>query len=148
MDRPPASNDDPVLLMYSSGTTGRPKGAVHTNRSILAHGRNSILAHKLTSTDRSLLVLPLYHINAECVTLVPTLMSGGSVVMPHGFRVSQFWDWLDEYRCTWSAVVPTIVSQLLDWEDPKADAARRLRTGPVPALILGAAVAGAAPRVS
>ena len=121
-DRPPdLRNDDPVLLMYSSGTTGQPKGAVHTNRSILAHGRNSILAHKLTSTDRSLLVLPLYHINAECVTLVPTLMSGGSVVIPHGFRVSQFWDWLDDYGCTWSAVVPTIIGQLLDWKDPKAD---------------------------
>jgi amino acid adenylation domain-containing protein len=63
-------------------------------------------------------VLPLYHINAECVTLVPTLMSGGSVVVPHRFSVSQFWDWLDEYKCTWSAVVPTIISQLLDWKDP------------------------------
>jgi acyl-CoA synthetase (AMP-forming)/AMP-acid ligase II/aryl carrier-like protein len=122
MDRPPVlRNDDPVLLMYSSGTTGQPKGAVHTHKSILAHGRNSILAHKLTSKDRSLLVLPLYHINAECVTLIPTLMSGGSVVIPHGFRVGQFWDWLDDYGCTWSAVVPTIIGQLLDWKDPKAD---------------------------
>ncbi len=121
-DRPPIlRNDDPVLLMYSSGTTGQPKGAVHTHRSILAHGRNSILAHKLTSSDRSLLVLPLYHINAECVTLIPTLMSGGSVVVPRGFLVSEFWNWLDDYRCTWSAVVPTIIGQLLDWKDPKAE---------------------------
>ena len=113
--------EDPALLMYSSGTTGQPKGAVHTHKSILAHGRNSVLAHKLTSKDRSLLVLPLYHINAECVTLIPTLMSGGSVVIPHGFRVSEFWDWLDDYGCTWSAIVPTIIGQLLDWKDPKAD---------------------------
>jgi amino acid adenylation domain-containing protein len=63
-------------------------------------------------------VLPLYHINAECVTLVPTLLSGGSVVVPHRFSVSQFWEWLDQYKCTWSAVVPTIISQLLDWKDP------------------------------
>ena len=116
------ASEDPAMLMYTSGSTGRPKGAVHTHRSVLAHGRNSIAAHKLTEADRSLLVLPLYHINAECVTLVPTLMSGGSVVAPHGFLVSEFWNWLDEYQCTWSAVVPTIVSQLLDWEDPKADA--------------------------
>ncbi len=73
-----------------------------------------------SSADRSLLVLPLYHINAECVTLVPALMTGGSVVVPHRFSVSKFWDWLDEYRCTWSAIVPTIISQLLDWEDPRA----------------------------
>ena len=39
--------------------------------------------------------------------------------MPHQFSVSQFWDWLDEYHCTWSALVPTIISQLLDWKDPR-----------------------------
>lgn len=122
VDAPPVlRNDDPVLLIYSSGTTGQPKGAVHTHKSILAHGRNSILAHRLTSTDRSLLVLPLYHINAECVTLVPTLMSGGSVVVPRGFLVSEFWNWLNDYSCTWSAVVPTVIGQLLDWKDPKAE---------------------------
>ena len=113
--------EDPCLLMYSSGTTGQPKGAVHTHRSVLAHGRNSARSHQITAADRSLLVLPLYHINAECVTLMPTLMSGGSVVIPRGFVVSDFWNWLDDYHCTWSAVVPTIISQLLDWKDPKAE---------------------------
>ena len=113
--------EDPALLMYTSGSTGQPKAAVHSHRTVLSHGGNSISSYQLTSADRSLLVLPLYHINAECVTLIPTLMSGGSVVVPHRFSVSQFWDWLDEYRCTWSAVVPTIISQLLDWRDPKAD---------------------------
>ena len=49
-------------------------------------------------------------------------MSGGSVVVPHRFSVSEFWDWLDKYRCTWSALVPTIISQLLDWPDPYAHA--------------------------
>jgi amino acid adenylation domain-containing protein len=114
------ARDDPALLMYSSGSVGRPKAAIHTHRTLLAQGRNSILSHQLTDADCSLLVLPLYHINAECVTLIPTLMSGGSVVAPHHFSVSQFWDLLEEHRCTWSAVVPTIVSQLLDWPDPRA----------------------------
>ena len=118
---PPPSAEDVALLMYSSGSTGQPKAAIHSHRTVLAHGRNSICSHQLTAEDRSLLVLPLYHINAECVTLIPTLLSGGSVVVPHHFSVSQFWDWLDEYQCTWSAVVPTIISQLLDWKDPRAD---------------------------
>ena len=116
----PAAEDE-ALLMYTSGSVGQPKGAVHTHRTLLAHGRNSICSHQLTSADRSLLVLPMYHINAECVTLLPTLLSGGSVVVPHRFDISRYWDWLDEYRCTWSAVVPTIISQLLDWKDPRAD---------------------------
>lgn len=115
---------DPALLMYSSGTVSRPKAAIHSHRTLLAHGRNSILSHELARADRSLLVLPLYHINAECVTLMPTLLSGGSVVVPHHFNVSQFWDWLDDYRCTWSAVVPTIIAQLLDWQDPRAESRR------------------------
>ncbi|MFZ0210539.1 MAG: AMP-binding protein, partial [Roseiarcus sp.] len=138
-ESPPLVGDDAAMLMYSSGTTGQPKGAVHTHGSVLAHGKNSILSHELTAADRSLLVLPLYHINAECVTLIPTLMSGGSVVIPRGFVVSEFWNWLDDYRCTWSALVPTIISQLLDWKDPKAESraaalqrVRFLRTSSAP----------------
>jgi len=117
----PPSDDDVALLMYSSGSTGKPKAAIHTHASILAHGRNSIESHRLTAKDRSLLVLPLYHINAECVTLIPTLMSGGSVVVARRFAVSKFWDWIDQFQVTWSALVPTIISELVDWDDPGKD---------------------------
>jgi acyl-CoA synthetase (AMP-forming)/AMP-acid ligase II len=55
---------DAAMLIYSSGSTGKPKGAIHTHSSVVAHGQNSIAAHELSETDRSLLVLPLYHINA------------------------------------------------------------------------------------
>ena len=120
----PLGAEDPALLMYSSGTTGNPRGGLHTHRSVLAHGRNCVTSHQLTAADRSLFVLPLYHINGECVTLIPTLTAGGSAVIPHGFVVSEFWNWLDDYRCTWSALVPTIISQLLDWKDPKAESRR------------------------
>ncbi len=120
-DAPAIEANDAAMIIYTSGSTGQPKGAVHTHKSILAHGRNSIRAHQLERSDRSLLVLPMYHINAECVTLIPTLMSGGSVVVPHGFAIAEYWDLLGDYGCTWSAVVPTIVSQLLDWKDPRAD---------------------------
>lgn len=121
---PPSSPDasDVALLMYSSGSTGKPKAAIHTHATVLAHGWNSIASHELTAADRSLLVLPLYHINAECVTLIPTLLSGGSVVVAHRFVVSKFWDWIDDLRVTWSALVPTIISELVDWDDAKKDA--------------------------
>ena len=113
--------DDVALLMYSSGSTGKPKAAIHTHATVLAHGWNSIASHELTAADRSLLVLPLYHINAECVTLIPTLLSGGSVVVAHRFVVSRFWDWIDDLRVTWSALVPTIIAELVDWNDAKKD---------------------------
>ena len=144
----PISPEDPAMLIYSSGSTGLPKGAVHTHRSLLAHGRNAAQSHKLTAADRSLLVLPLYHINAECVTLMPTLSSGGSVVVPDGFLVNQFWHWLDDYHCTWSAVVPTIISQLLNWEDPRThERMRHVPAHPLPADILGSIVTCTASRV-
>jgi amino acid adenylation domain-containing protein len=123
VEAPPCpGGDDVALLMYSSGSTGKPKAAIHTHATVLAHGWNSIASHELTAADRSLLVLPLYHINAECVTLIPTLLSGGSVVVTHRFVVSKFWDWIDDLRVTWSALVPTIIAELVDWDDPKKDA--------------------------
>ncbi len=113
--------DDAALLMYTSGSTGQPKGAVHSQRKVLAAAVNSVLAHDLSEKDCSLCVLPLYHINAINVTLLPTLLTGGSVVLPHRFLVRSFWEWLTRYRCTWSALVPTIISQLIDWIDPRAE---------------------------
>jgi acyl-CoA synthetase (AMP-forming)/AMP-acid ligase II len=80
--------DDAALLMFSSGSTGKPEAVIHTHSTLLAQGRSSIASHQLTSADRSLLVLPLYHINAECVTLIPSLLSGGSVVVARHPAVS------------------------------------------------------------
>jgi amino acid adenylation domain-containing protein len=113
--------DDPALLMYTSGSTGLPRAPLHTHKSILAHSRVPIRSHHLTAADRALLVLPLYHANAESVTLIPTLLSGGSVVIPSQFMISNFWDLMENYGCTWCALVPTIISQLMDWKDAKRE---------------------------
>ncbi|HEY2251197.1 MAG TPA: AMP-binding protein, partial [Planctomycetaceae bacterium] len=118
---PDVQPEDVALLMYTSGSTGQPKGAVLSQRNVIAAAMNSIAAHNLTHDDRSLCVLPLYHINAVTVTLTSSLLAGGSVVMPHKFVVRSFWNWIVDYRCTWSAIVPAIISQLLDWIDPRAE---------------------------
>ena len=143
------ATEDVALLMYTSGSVGAAEGGdpFPPNRCSPTDATRFVPTSS-RSADRSLLVLPLYHINAECVTLMPTLLSGGSVVVPHRFNVSQFWDWLDEYRCTWSAVVPTIIAQLLDWKDPRAERREdRLPADPLHSFFFGAAVAFAAARV-
>jgi long-chain acyl-CoA synthetase len=84
---------------------------------MIAGGQYTALAHGLTTEDRALCSLPLYHINGEVVTAVTPLVSGGSVVMPHAFSVSNFWELISEYACTWFSVVPTIISYLLNATD-------------------------------
>ncbi len=109
---PPIDEADDALLLYTSGTTGVPKGVVLSHKNMVAGGQYTALAHELTPADRALCSLPLYHINGEIVTAVTPLVSGGSVVMPHKFSVSNFWELISEYRCTWFSVVPTIISYL------------------------------------
>jgi long-chain acyl-CoA synthetase len=72
----------------------------------------------LIQSDRSLCVLPLYHMNAQVVTLLATLWSGGSVVLPSHFTADSFWEWAAGYGCTWFALTPTLISQLLEAPDP------------------------------
>ena len=103
---------DPALLMYTSGTTGKPKGCVLTHANVVSGALFVKAAHKLTERDRVLSSLPLYHINGQIVATVGPLVQGGSAVCPHRLSVSQFWDLLAEHRCTWFNVVPTIISYL------------------------------------
>lgn len=111
---PEVDEEDPALLLYTSGTTGVPKGVVLCHRNMVAGGEYTMLAHELTHEDRALCSLPLYHINGEVVTAVTPLVCGGSVVMPHKFSASNFWELMSNYQCTWFSVVPTIISYLCE----------------------------------
>lgn len=107
------------LLMYTSGTTGRPKGVILTHANLLAGGQNTANAHQITSADCGLCVLPLYHINAVCVSLMGSLVSGSSIVIPPKFSVSTFWNTIRQHSCSWFSVVPTQISYLLQNADTK-----------------------------
>lgn len=109
---PEVDEDDDALLLYTSGTTGLPKGVALSHKNVVSGGQYTIMAHELMPEDRALCSLPIYHINGAIVTTVAPLVSGGSVIMPHRFAVSNFWRLLSDYRCTWFSVVPTIISYL------------------------------------
>jgi acyl-CoA synthetase (AMP-forming)/AMP-acid ligase II len=109
---PEVNEEDPALLLYTSGTTGLPKGVVLTNKNMISGGQYVIQAHALTSRDVALCSLVLYHINALVVSLISTIVCGATIVVPHKFRKSEFWSLISRYRCTWFSVVPTIISYL------------------------------------
>jgi len=117
---PEIDEEDPALLMYTSGTTGRPKGCLLSHKNCIAGGEFTSAAHRLGPADRVLCALPLYHINGQIVTAVAPLVHGGSVVMPHRFSASNYWQLVSRYRCTWINVVPTIIAYLLNGADPRA----------------------------
>ena len=122
----------PAMLMYTSGTTGAPKGVLLSHWNMLYAGREVATAHALTAVDRVLSSLPLYHINGQCIATVSTLVSGGSVVMPHRFSASQWWPLVERYRPTWLNFVPTIISYLLNGPEltpAQGTAARGVRFG-------------------
>jgi len=116
---PEVAEADDALLMYTSGTTGKPKGCVLSNRSVCAGGEFTSSAHQLSAADRVLCAMPLYHINGQIVTTVAPLVHGGSVVMPHRFSVSGYWELVAKHQCTWINVVPTIIAYLMNAPTPK-----------------------------
>ena len=109
---PPPSPDAVALLMYTSGTTGVPKGVMLTQSNLAANAQAISAEHGLTAADRVLAVLPLYHINAFAVTMLAPLAHGGSLAMPVRFSAARFWE--QAAGCTWVNVVPTMISYLLE----------------------------------
>ena len=110
------SADTVALLMYTSGTTGVPKGVLLSHANLIAAGNNVTVAHQLTSIDRGLCVLPIYHINGLCVTVMGTLISGSSLVMPRRFSARHFWEQMLKFSCSWFSAVPTLFAYLLNDE--------------------------------
>jgi acyl-CoA synthetase (AMP-forming)/AMP-acid ligase II len=107
--------------MYTSGTTGVPKGVMLTQSNLAANALSISAEHALSTSDRVLAVLPLYHINAFAVTMLAPLAQGGSLAMPPKFSVGSFWQQATQAGCTWINVVPTMISYLLEGAAPPAD---------------------------
>ncbi len=106
--------DEEALIVYTSGTTGPPKGVVLTMENLLLDADAIADWHQFGTDDRLMCVLPMHHVNGTVVTLVTPFYCKGSVVLNRKFKSGTFWRKLHEERVTCVSVVPTLLEFLLD----------------------------------
>ncbi len=104
---------DVALILYTSGTTSRPKQVSLTHANLSASAHNIGVSLRLGPSDRCLNMMPLFHIHGIAAGLLAPLTAGGSIVVTPGFDADQFFSWLKEYRPTWYSAVPTIHQSVL-----------------------------------
>jgi acyl-CoA synthetase (AMP-forming)/AMP-acid ligase II len=116
-DRSAPTASDVALFLHTSGTTSRPKGVPLTHGNLIASIANIAATYQLTPRDRSLIVMPLFHVHGLIGATLSTLHTGGAVVVPAKFSAGAFWQLAAKYGVTWYSAVPTIHQVLLGRAD-------------------------------
>ncbi|XP_027358565.1 oxalate--CoA ligase-like [Abrus precatorius] len=108
--------DDVALFLHTSGTTSRPKGVPLTQHNLLSSVRNIESVYRLTESDSTVIVLPLFHVHGLIAGLLSSLGAGAAVALPAAgrFSASTFWKDMVKYNATWYTAVPTIHQIILD----------------------------------
>lgn len=104
---------DDALIVYTSGTTGNPKGVLLTQYNLLVDAMAIAEWHRLGEDQRLMCVLPIHHVNGLVVTLMTPLFCGGSVVLNQRFHVNKFFERISTENVTMASVVPTLLQFLL-----------------------------------
>ncbi|WP_053362598.1 o-succinylbenzoate--CoA ligase [Bacillus sp. FJAT-27251] len=103
----------PFIICYTSGTTGKPKGAVLTQKNMFWNAVNNKLAIDLTSEDRCIVLLPLFHIGGIGLFAFPSLFAGGTIVIPGKFEPGKAIHMMEQHKVTIVMGVPAIHQALL-----------------------------------
>jgi len=132
--------EDLYCLLYTSGTTGRPKGVMIPHRQVAWNGYNTVCNWQLTAADVTPIFTPLYHAGGLFAFLVPIVTIGGTVVLHRHFDAGEVWRTIERERCTVVLGVPTIWKMLLEApeiESVDLSSVRALMSGgaPLPAWI-------------
>jgi acyl-CoA synthetase (AMP-forming)/AMP-acid ligase II len=108
-----AQPEDVALVLHTSGTTSRPKMVPLSQANLCASAANIRQTLELTSEDRCLNIMPLFHIHGLMAAVMASLSAGASVFCSPGFNALQFFSWLSESRATWYTAVPTMHQAIL-----------------------------------
>jgi fatty-acyl-CoA synthase len=126
------AEDSPVLLCYTSGTTGVPKGVVLTQHALSWNSVNSAHLHDLTSEDRILTTLPLFHVGGLNIQTTPALHAGASVVLHARFDPVATIDAIESERITLAVLVPAQLVAMMEtarWQAVDLSSLRMIVTG-------------------
>ncbi|MAI24471.1 MAG: p-hydroxycinnamoyl-CoA synthetase [Spirochaeta sp.] len=107
-------SEEPVLLMYTSGTTGSPKGALLPARKVFFNSLNASLYFENGPSDRVLVVAPLFHSLALQILALPIMRAGGGLVLQSEFEPVAVWDAVDRFGITYFGGVPAMHQRLDD----------------------------------
>jgi fatty-acyl-CoA synthase len=113
----PGDDPAPCLLVYSSGTAGQPKGALHTQANLLWNIQSAIAAQDITSRDHLLSALPLFHVGGLCIQTLPVLAAGGSITLHARFEPGAWLADVAKRKPSLSLLVPATMRAVIDHPD-------------------------------
>lgn len=139
----PVGLDDGAMILYTSGTTGHPKGALLTHGNITWNCINVIVDFDFASTDVALMISPMFHVASLNMGVLPTLLKGGTVVLEPKFDPSRTLQLIEQHRVTTISGVPTTYQLLCEhpaWATADISSLNKLTCGgsAVPARVLEA----------
>jgi acyl-CoA synthetase (AMP-forming)/AMP-acid ligase II len=117
---------DEALIVYTSGTTGNPKGVVLTQYNLLADAKGITEWHAMTNSQRMMCVLPIHHVNGTIVTLVTPMYFGGTIVLNQKFQSEHFFERIQKERVNVVSVVPTLLAFLIEHYKGVTDSGKRI----------------------
>jgi fatty-acyl-CoA synthase len=132
---PAVTSEDPWIICYTGGTTGRPKGALLTHGSVFWNGLNTIIGWGLREDDVAPVFTPLFHTGGLNVLLTPLLMMGGTCVLVPAFDAGKAFALLRKHRATYVFMVPSMYRMMAadpQWEKEKFSRVREFVTGGAP----------------
>ena len=123
----PQAPDDPFLLLYSSGTTGHPKGIMLSNQGQLSICRDIARLGLVSGEDVMLILLPMFHVNPICVWTFPMMFSGQTICIRKAFSPADFWPSITENSVTILMGVPAMYNYVYHSIDPNSIDRDRLK---------------------
>lgn len=111
------SEHDPLAIIYTGGTTGKPKGVVLSHQSIQWNAINTILSWNLTQEDVTINYMPMFHTGGLNALSLPILMSGGTLVIADQYSGQKAVHSIHQYNCTIILLVPTMYHLLIQTEE-------------------------------